>query len=174
MANFQTNPLPGSKSSDLNLPSKLNIKKAIKLNQQINYNQSEAIRSISSNSHGTESPGSLEPDSSRSNDRPKTSRKIPIPSPDEFTDYVVTSPALAHSKSSSPSRSLSSSSEIHIIHGDDENINTEPLKSSGKKGNHIVDWNDMGDSTMKPGSDAEYDEIIRLGCWLFGIGLKGI
>lgn len=79
---------------------------------------------------------------SPSSSRPKTSRKKPIPSPDEFTDYVVPSPDPV------------AQAQVNVVRVHDEYV----LKSRV--------------STQVSPSARDYDQVIRLGCWLFGAGLK--
>jgi hypothetical protein len=80
--------------------------------------------------------------------RPKTSRKKPIPSPEEFADYVVPS----------PDPSIHDESAVHVVQVHNEVASNRRL----------VD--EIGHSSTPSTND--YDHVIRLGCWLFGAGLK--
>lgn len=85
--------------------------------------------------------------------RPKTSRGKAYPTPDEFTDYVVPSPTLERK-----------GGPIGFTH-DDGIYLVESLETASEASTGAIE-------IEEPREPYSYDDIIQLGCWLFGSGIK--
>mmetsp|Transcript_8972 Transcript_8972/g.8011 ORF Transcript_8972/g.8011 Transcript_8972/m.8011 type:complete len:124 (+) Transcript_8972:73-444(+) len=108
--------------------------------------------------------------SNDSNERPKTSRKVPQPSPEQYVDYLSASNRSRKKVTTKPlvlPVHVDKNNEQNNSNNDNNNNinnNTSNIKSSEN--------NYSNNSKEDNKRDLDYDSVIRLGCWLFGVGLK--
>lgn len=112
-------------------------------------------------------------------DRPKTSRGVANPSPDEFASYVVPSPDAAKVRQKHVhSFAKMNKGNIVIQEEETETESDNSMESANKHDAHDnTNYDDMNDDDsddllhQQRSPRQEEKVIIALGCWLFGSAL---